>query len=63
MPNIYQFPNTYIRGSLYQKIYELEKLLNLNGHFFSQAGQDKFVNDSYFRSMNNGFFVEIGAYN
>jgi len=63
VPNIYQFPNTYHRGIVHQKIYELEKLLNLNGHFFSQAGQDKFVNDSYFRSMNNGFFVEIGAYN
>ena len=63
IPNIYQFPNTYLRGSVHQKIYELEKLLNLNEHFFSQAGQDKFINNSYFRSMKNGFFVEIGAYN
>jgi FkbM family methyltransferase len=63
IPNIYQFPNTYLRGSIHQKIYELEKLLNLNEHFFSQAGQDKFINNSYFRSMKNGFFVEIGAYN
>jgi FkbM family methyltransferase len=63
VPNIYRFPNTYLRGSVHQKIYQLEKLLNLNEHFFSQAGQDKFINNSYFRSMNNGFFVEIGAYN
>ena len=63
VPNIYQFPNTHFRGVVHQKIYELEKLLNLNEHFFSQAGQDKFINNSYFRSMNNGFFVEIGAYN
>ena len=49
IPNIYQFPNTYLRGSVHQKIYELEKLLNLNEHFFSQAGQDKFINNSYFQ--------------
>ncbi|MEK0436664.1 MAG: hypothetical protein RLZZ530_630 [Pseudomonadota bacterium] len=63
IPNIYQFPNTYLRGAVHQKIYELEKVFNLNEYFFSQAGQDKFINNLFFRGMKNGFFVEIGAYN
>ncbi|NBV93710.1 MAG: FkbM family methyltransferase [Proteobacteria bacterium] len=63
IPNIYQFPNTHLRGAVHQKIYELEKVFNLNEYFFSQAGQDKFINNLFFRGMKNGFFVEIGAYN
>ena len=60
--NIYQYPNTHIRGMVNQKIYNLEKLFNWNGYFYSQSGQDKFIN-GFFRNMKNGFFVEIGAYN
>ncbi|MFZ5953498.1 MAG: FkbM family methyltransferase [Candidatus Dependentiae bacterium] len=31
--------------------------------YYSQVGQDKFVNEHYFKNMRNGTFVEIGAYN
>jgi len=34
IPNIYQFPNTHLRGAVHQKIYELEKVFNLNEYFF-----------------------------
>jgi FkbM family methyltransferase len=63
IPNIYQYPNTYLRGIVNRKIYELEKLFNWNECFYSQSGQDKFINNSFFHNMKNGFFVEIGAYN
>lgn len=61
--NIYEYPNTFLRGRINEKIYQLEKSFNLNEYFYSQSGQDKFINNLFFRNMRNGFFVEIGAYN
>jgi hypothetical protein len=31
-------------------------------HFFSQAGQDQFIFESFFRGKRNGVFVDIGTY-
>ncbi|MFI8705836.1 FkbM family methyltransferase [Bacillus sp. NPDC077411] len=31
--------------------------------YYSQIGQDKFVNEKIFQEMENGFFVDIGAHN
>jgi hypothetical protein len=61
--NIYEYPNTFLRGIINEKIYQLEKSFNLNECFYSQSGQDKFINNLFFRNKRNGFFVEIGAYN
>ena len=30
--------------------------------YYSQVGQDKFVNEQFFKDMKNGVFVDIGAY-
>lgn len=60
--NIYEYPNTFLRGIINEKIYQLEKSFNLNGYFYSQSGQEKFINNLFFRNMRNGFFVEIGAF-
>ena len=30
--------------------------------FYSQFQQDKFVYENYFKNKQNGFFVDIGAY-
>jgi FkbM family methyltransferase len=62
IPNIYEYPYAAIRGELRNKIWKLEKKFNWNDSFYSQFGQDKFINDNFFRSYKNGFFVEIGAY-
>jgi FkbM family methyltransferase len=35
----------------------------VHAEYYSQVGQDKFVNEHYFKNMRNGTFVEIGAYN
>ncbi|BDC34791.1 hypothetical protein Noda2021_07490 [Candidatus Dependentiae bacterium Noda2021] len=30
--------------------------------YYSQVGQDQFLNETYFKNMRNGVFVDIGAY-
>jgi len=62
IPNIYEYPHAAIRGELRKKIWNLEKKFNWNNSFYSQFGQDKFINDNFFKNLKNGFFVEIGAY-
>ena len=52
----------YYRGSLFQKLWELSKSIEGHKIYFSQAGQDKFIDDYFFKGKENGKFVEIGAY-
>ena len=62
IPNIYQHPHASVRGNLRKKLWNLERHFNWNESFHSQFGQDKFINDYFFKNIKNGFFVEIGAY-
>ena len=62
IPNIYKHPYSWNRGIINHKIFGLEKLFHWNEYFNSQSGQDKFINNFFFRGKEKGFFVEIGAY-
>ena len=37
-------------------------LFDVQGAYYSQCGQDKFVHENYFQSIKGGFFVDIGAH-
>ena len=55
--------NSYLRGIIKQKIWNLEKQIGWNSNFYSQAGQDRIIYDVFFKSKKqNGYFVDIGAY-
>ena len=63
VPNIYASTLEHaFRGELRQKIWNCEKVFFWNEKYFSQAGQDKFIKDFFFKNIKNGFFVEIGAF-
>ena len=52
----------YLRGVAAQSVWETEKKLGLHAPFFSQAGQDKYIAETLFRSRRGGVFAEIGAF-
>ena len=63
IPNIYEKKKERIfRGHLRQKIWNCEKTFFWNEKYPSQAGQDKIINEFFFRTKNKGYFVDIGAY-
>jgi len=51
-----------IRGIIRKRIWDCEKLIYRNKNFLSEAGQDKIIKDNFFKDQQNGFFIEIGAY-
>ncbi len=50
------------RGQLNQNIWECERLNGRREQFFSQAGQDAFLDERVFKGKREGVFVEIGGY-
>lgn len=50
------------RGQINQQIWECEKLNGRRDMFFSQAGQDAFLDEKVFKGKREGTFVEIGGY-
>lgn len=50
------------RGQLNQQIWDCERLAGRRDRYYSQAGQDAFLDDRVFRGKRNGVFVEIGGY-
>lgn len=50
------------RGQINQQIWECEKLNGRRDMFFSQAGQDAFLDEKVFKGKRDGTFVEIGGY-
>jgi FkbM family methyltransferase len=62
IPNIYDHPYANVRGSLRQKIFQIEKNFKWNIFYLSKAGQDKFIHNKFFKNKKDGFFIEIGAY-
>jgi len=51
-----------IRGIIRKRIWDCEKSINNNNFFFSECGQDKIIKDTFFKNQEDGFFVEIGAF-
>ena len=52
----------FLRGNLRQKIWECERSFFWNDRYYSQAGQDKIINKTFFDGKKNRFFIEIGAH-
>ena len=50
------------RGQLNQQIWECERISGQRVRFFSQAGQDAFLDERIFKGKQGGVFVEIGGY-
>jgi len=55
-------PVGHDRGLLVKKAWEAEQLLRSSSPYFSQAGQDRYLDERVFERKRNGIFVEIGAY-
>ncbi len=50
------------KGWVGMQLWQVEKQLGLHSRYFSQAGQDRYLNERIFRNKRNGAFVEIGGY-
>lgn len=50
------------RGQINQQIWECERLNGRRQQFFSQAGQDAYLEEHIFRGKRDGVFVEVGGY-
>ena len=44
------------------QLWQVEKQMGLHSRYFSQAGQDRYLNERIFRNKRDGTFVEIGGY-
>ena len=62
IPKEYSKGVAYMRGLMRFRIWNIEKIFGLNEKYFSQAGQDKFVYDNFFKEKKSGYFLEIGAH-
>ena len=49
-------------GNLRMQLWQVEKQLGLHSRYFSQAGQDRYLNERIFSNKRDGTFVEIGGY-
>ena len=54
--------NVRARGEINRRIWEAERLAGHRQQFFSQAGQDAWLDSRVFRGLRAGTFVEIGGY-
>ena len=54
--------NARARGQINQQIWTIERALGTRDHFFSQSGQDRFLDEHVFHGKRGGTFVEIGGY-
>ena len=52
----------HVRGYVRMQLWKVEKQLGAHARYFSQAGQDRYLNERIFRNKRNGTFVEIGGY-
>ena len=44
------------------QLWQVEKQLGQHSQYFSQAGQDRYLNEQVFRNKRAGTFVEVGGY-
>ena len=57
-----QITNARARGQINHRIWEIECALGSRRNFFSQSGQDAFLDERVFKGRRGGTFVEIGGY-
>lgn len=57
-----QMPDNPARGRLIQDRWAVWQMLGQGRRYFSQAGQDEYLDRSVFERRRGGIFVEIGAY-
>ena len=50
------------KGWVRMQLWQVEKRLGLHSRYFSQAGQDRYLNERIFGNRRAGTFVEIGGY-
>ena len=50
------------RGGINQQLWDAERISGEHARYFSQSGQDAFLEDHVFHGMREGTFVEIGGY-
>lgn len=50
------------RGAIHQLIWDCERLNSTRSRFFSQSGQDAFLDERVFQGKRGGVFVEIGGF-
>jgi FkbM family methyltransferase len=63
IPNLQDGDKPYLlRGIIRKRIWDCLKEIDHNLNYFSEAGQDMFIKENFFRNKKKGFFVEIGAY-
>ena len=49
-------------GRLHQCIWEIDKAAGYHNAYFSQSGQDQFIEKNFFDGKTDGVFVDIGGY-
>lgn len=52
----------HLKGYVRMHLWKVEKQLGRHVKYFSQAGQDRYLNERIFRNKRNGTFVEVGGY-
>ena len=52
----------HLKGYVRMHLWQVEKKLGLHARYFSQAGQDRYLDERIFLNKRNGTFVEIGGY-
>ena len=50
------------KGWVGMQLWQVEKKLGLHSPYFSQAGQDRYLNERIFSNKRDDTFVEIGGY-
>lgn len=53
----------YALGQLKAHIWELEQIFGHKHIYFSAAGQDEYIYETYFKNKPDGVYLEIGGYN
>ena len=52
----------YRKGDVRMQLWQVEKQLGLHSRYFSQAGQDRYLNERVFGNRRDGTFVEVGGH-
>ena len=50
------------KGWVWMQLWQVERQLGLPSRYFSQAGQDRYLNERIFSNKRDGTFVEVGGY-
>ncbi len=57
-----RLPESHDRGQVARRAWETDRRLQAAPLYFSEAGQDRFLDEQVFEGKRNGVFIEIGGY-